>query len=153
MIQIARDSDTLSEAYDGCYMQTDEEIHEVMDSQIGELNVNIGLTNSDIIADMIEDVDMPFQSPQLPTYPLPEGFENNYDYLKHLCDIGWKSRGFDKLSEEDQKVRKDRLEYELQIIHQMGFDGYFIIVWISSNGRKRMMYTLAQEEVLVAAQS
>lgn len=129
LIQIARDSDTLSEAYDGCYMQTDEEIHEVMDSQIGELNVNIGLTNSDIIADMIDEVDMPFQSPQLPTYPLPEGFENNYDYLKYLCDIGWESRGFDKLSEEEQKVRKDRLEYELQIIHQMGFDGYFIIVW------------------------
>ena len=72
---------------------------------------------------------MPFQPPQLPTFPLPDGFEDNYSYLKHLCDKGWYTRGIDKLSDEEQKIRKERLDYELSIIHQMGFDGYFLFVW------------------------
>lgn len=128
-IRIARDNETMSELYEGCYLQTDDEIHLVMDSQIGYENVDIGLYNSDVIADMIEEVHMPFQSPQLPTFPLPSGFEDNYSYLKHLCNKGWIDRGLNKLSDKEQQIRKGRLEYELGIIHQMGFDGYFLFVW------------------------
>lgn len=128
-VQIARDDDTLTEVYDDCYMQSDEEIHNIMDCQIGHENVNKGLECSDFIADLIEEVNMPFQSPQLPTFPLPDGFESNYDYLKHLCNIGWRTREIDKMSVEEQTDRKNRLNYELGIIHQMGFDGYFLIVW------------------------
>ena len=128
-VQIARDDETLTELYDDCYLQSEDEIHAIMDNQIGKENVTVGLNNSDIIADLIEEVEMPFQSPQLPTFPLPEGFEDNYSYLKYLCDKGWYTRGIDKLSDEEQRVRKERLEYELSIIHQMGFDGYFLFVW------------------------
>lgn len=128
-VRIARDNETLAELYDGCYLQSEKEIHETMDSQIGVDNVNIGLENSDIIADLIDVVNMPFQPPQLPTFPLPDDFEDNYSYLKHLCDKGWYTRGIDKLSDEEQKIRKERLDYELSIIHQMGFDGYFLFVW------------------------
>lgn len=128
-VRIARDNETISELYDGCYLQSETEIHETMDGQIGTENVNIGLRNSDIIADLIDVVGMPFQPPQLPTFPLPEGFEDNYSYLKDLCNKGWYLRGVDKLSSEEQKIRKERLEYELSIIHQMGFDGYFLFVW------------------------
>lgn len=128
-VQIARDDDTLTELYDDCYVQTDDEIHAIMDSQIGQDNVNIGIKNSDVIADMIDVVNMPFQSPQLPTFPLPEGYKDNYSYLKDLCDKGWYTRGIDKLSLDEQEVRRNRLNYELEIIHQMGFDGYFLFVW------------------------
>lgn len=128
-VQIARDDDTLTELYDDCYVQTDNEIHAIMDSQIGKDNVDIGIKNSDVIADMIDVVDMPFQSPQLPTFPLPEGYADNYLYLKDLCDKGWYERGIDKLSDEEQEIRRKRVEYELGIIHQMGFDGYFLFVW------------------------
>lgn len=128
-VRIARDNETLAELYEGCYLQSDEEIHATMDRQIGADNVTIGLQNSDMIADLIDEVKMPFQPPQLPTFPLPEGFDDNYSYLKHLCNSGWYTRGLDKLSEEAQVIRRERLEYELGIIHQMGFDGYFLFVW------------------------
>jgi DNA polymerase-3 subunit alpha len=128
-VQIARDDDTLTELYDDCYVQTDEEIHSIMDIQIGRDNVNIGIQNSDIITDLIEDVNMPFQSPQLPTFPLPNGYDDNYSYLIDLCNKGWTIRGINKLSDEEQSVRKKRLDYELSVIHQMGFDGYFLFVW------------------------
>jgi DNA polymerase-3 subunit alpha len=97
--------------------------------QIGEEAVKAGLEETNHIADMIDEVNMPFQKPFLPTYPLPDGYTDNFEYLKHLCEKGWKKRGLDKLSPNSQKEHRDRLDYELGIIHNMGFDGYFLIVW------------------------
>jgi len=140
-VQIARDVDTMSEIYEGCYIQSDEEIHEIMDSQIGKENVNLGLKTSDDIADLIEIVNMPFQSPQLPTYPLPEGFSSNKEFLRHLTfNVGWYERGYDKRSKEDQEKRRERLEYELSVINEMGFNGYFLIVWDYVNYCKKNGY-------------
>lgn len=135
-VQIAHDDETLTESYEGCYLQSIKEIHEIMDSQIGIENVNIGLENTNKIADMIEVVDMPFQSPQLPIYPLPEGYLSNHDYLVKLTQDGWLKRRFDKLSKEEQNKRQKRLEYELNTIQQMGFGGYFLIVWDFINWAK-----------------
>ena len=127
-VQIAHDSETMSESYDGCYLQSEEEIYQTLSDNIGEENVKIGLRNTNILADMCEEVCMPFQDAQLPTFPLPDGFETNYDYLKELIHQGWRTRHFDKMPPEMQKVYKDRIDYELNIIHSMKFDGYFLIV-------------------------
>lgn len=118
-----------SEVYEGCYMQSEDEIHEIMDSQIGYENVCLGLENTNKVADLIENVDMPFQKPQLPTFPLPDGYRDNNEFLWHLVRQGWKDRGYDNLSEDEQQVRRARLNYEMGIIHSMGFDGYFLFVW------------------------
>ena len=118
-----------SEVYEGCYMQSEKEIHECMDVQIGYDNVCIGLENTNKVADLIDEVSMPFQKPQLPTFPLPKGYKDNNDFLWHLVNQGWKDRGYDKLGETEQKIRKERLNYEMEIIHSMGFDGYFLFVW------------------------
>lgn len=118
-----------SEVYEGCYMQSEDEIHEIMDSQIGYENVCLGLENTNKVADLIENVDMPFQKPQLPTFPLPDGYRDNNEFLWHLVRKGWKDRGYDNLSEDEQQVRRTRLNYEMGIIHSMGFDGYFLFVW------------------------
>ncbi|MDT4370712.1 DNA polymerase III subunit alpha [Blautia faecis] len=127
-----------SEVYEGCYMQSEEEIHECMDSQIGYENVCIGLDNTNKVADLIDNVNMPFQSPQLPTFPLPDGFNDNNEFLWHLIKEGWKDRGYDKLSEKEQQIRRDRLNYEMKIIHEMGFDGYFLFVWDFINAAQKL---------------
>ena len=118
-----------SEVYEGCYMQSEDEIHEIMDGQIGYENVCLGLENTNKVADLIENVDMPFQKPQLPTFPLPDGYRDNNEFLWHLVRQGWKDRGYDNLSEDEQQVRRTRLNNEMGIIHSMGFDGYFLFVW------------------------
>ena len=102
-VQIAHDTETMSELYEGCYLQTEEDIHEIMDSQIGKDAVDIGLLRTNEVADIIENVSMPFQEPQLPTYPLPEGFESNYEYVRHLVEEGWYVRGCNKFDTEKQQ--------------------------------------------------
>lgn len=136
LVSIARDSETASEIYEGCYLQSVEEIHSVMDSQIGYENVELGLYNTNLVANIIDDVSMPFQSPQLPTFPLPKEFDNNYDYLVHLTERGWQKRGIYLLTKDKQEIYRERLEYEKNIIHTMGFDGYFLIVWDFINWAK-----------------
>jgi len=128
-VQIAHDDDTLTETYEGCYLQSAQEIHEILDKQIGIENVEVGLKNTLEIMNLVETVNMPFQSPQLPTFPLPEGFDSNTEYLRYLSHIGWKNRSFNLMSKEEQDERKERLDYELKVISQMNYDGYFLIVW------------------------
>jgi len=50
---------------------------------------------------------------------------NSYQYLTALCNKGLKKRLNDNVSEIYQK----RLDYELEVIEQMGFCNYFLIVW------------------------
>src|SRR4030095_15373734 len=71
------------------------------------------------------DVEIAFGKPQLPTFPLPEEFAGDGDYLRHLTFEGAKQRWGDPLP--DDVV--ERLAYELQVIADMGFSSYFLIVW------------------------
>ncbi|MCR5175589.1 MAG: DNA polymerase III subunit alpha [Anaerovibrio sp.] len=68
-------------------------------------------------------VEFDFESRHLPNFPLPEGMTDE-QYLRSLCEENLSSH----YPEETKEVR-DRLEYELGVIHTMGFDSYFLIVW------------------------
>ena len=68
-------------------------------------------------------VEFDFESRHLPNFPLPEGMTDE-QFLRKLCEDNLSSH----YPEETKEVR-DRLEYELGVIHQMGFDSYFLIVW------------------------
>jgi DNA polymerase-3 subunit alpha len=59
----------------------------------------------------------------LPNFPLPAKFSNQYDYLHHLVYEGAR-QNYGEISE---KLR-ERLDFELGIIKNMGFGGYFLIV-------------------------
>ena len=61
----------------------------------------------------------------LPVFEVPEG-QTAQSYLLQLCEEGLKRRYHERA--DDKEVR-ERLEYELGVIHTMGFDDYFLIVW------------------------
>jgi len=71
------------------------------------------------------DVTIEFGKPQLPGFPLPEGFESDSDYLKHLTMEGSRRRWGSELTD----AIVERLHYELGVIESMGFSSYFLIVW------------------------
>lgn len=70
------------------------------------------------------NVNFEFGKIQMPVYPLPENYSDEKIFLHDLC--------YKKISERYENITdeiKSRLDYELEIINRMGYDGYFLIVW------------------------
>ena len=74
----------------------------------------------------------------MPTYEVPAGHTND-TYLKELCYEGLRKKYGGHLSEEICK----RLDYELDIIKQTGYSGYFLIVWDYVNYANQQGYPLS----------
>jgi DNA polymerase-3 subunit alpha len=75
------------------------------------------------VADMV-DFEMQLGNLLLPKFPLPEGFTTPDEYVTHLAREGLKQR-YPEITPE----LNERLEYELGIIAETGYAGYFLIVW------------------------
>lgn len=78
------------------------------------------------------DLNFVFDQTKLPVYPLPLGTTSE-KYLKELA-----LKGFDKRIANNEIVFSEhhpkeeylsRIDYELSIINQMGYNDYFLIVW------------------------
>ena len=100
------------------YLRTVDEMAAIFGEIPGALN------NSLQIAERC-NVDLGFKGYHLPDFTVPEGHEAE-SYLYELCQRGLE-RKYDTRSNEP--IVRERLKYELDIIHQMGFDAYFLIVW------------------------
>jgi DNA polymerase-3 subunit alpha len=82
------------------------------------------LVNTLAIAEMCE-VDLDPKGYHLPPFDVPPGYDAE-SYLRHLVDEGLRRRYSDRAGDPEVQARK---EQELKIIHDMGFDTYFLIVW------------------------
>ena len=69
------------------------------------------------------NVEIEFGVTKLPKFEVPEGYDS-WGYLNHLCNEGLKKRYPD-----DDGTLRERLDYELGVIHKMGYVDYFLIVW------------------------
>ena len=68
-------------------------------------------------------VEIEFGNTKLPHFEVPEGYDS-WTYLNKLCNDGLKRR-----YGKDAEKYRDRLNYELSVIRQMGYVDYFLIVW------------------------
>ena len=67
--------------------------------------------------------DFEFGNYHLPRFELPEGEDDGFDYLTKLCLAGLERRYGERRGEY-----REQLDYELQMIKNMGFVDYFLIV-------------------------
>lgn len=76
-------------------------------------------------AEVVEkcNLEIAFGVRRMPAFIAPDGMENA-DYLRKLCAEGMAK----KMPDADREAR-DRLDYELGVVVQMGFVDYFLIVW------------------------
>jgi DNA polymerase-3 subunit alpha len=103
---------------DSYYLRTPEEMSRLF-AEVPE-----ALSNTLLIAERC-NVDLSFKGYHLPDFPVPEGFTAE-TRLRYLCEQGARKRYGDRA---DSPQVRERLDYELGIIHTMGFDSYFLIVW------------------------
>lgn len=69
------------------------------------------------------NVDIEFGVTKLPKFDVPEGY-NAWEYLNKLCFDGLATR-----YSGDMEELEERLNYELNVIKNMGYVDYFLIVW------------------------
>ncbi len=100
------------------YLRSPQEMSELF------LGVPDALSNTLLIAERC-NVDLGFKGYHLPEFPVPEGYTAE-SYLRSLCDEGLRRRYGPR---QNDAVVQERLDYELSVIHKMGFDTYFLIVW------------------------
>lgn len=111
-------SDTNRMRYEGgqYYIKSEEEMRKLFPY------AQEALDNTAKIARRCE-VEIEFGVTKLPKFEVPKG-EDSWSYLNKLCDEGMCRR----YPDDDGTLRK-RLEYELNVIHNMGYVDYFLIVW------------------------
>lgn len=98
------------------WFKTQAEMNEVF------ADVPEALQNTNEILDKVEFYSID-HDPILPDFPLPDGFDNEDDYLRYLVYEGAK-----KVWPDMDDEHRERLDFELDTIKKMGFPGYFLIV-------------------------
>jgi DNA polymerase-3 subunit alpha len=114
---LVRQEDRMRMTDNSYYLKSYEE----MSALFGE--VPQALTSTLEIAEMC-NVDLSSKGYHLPIFDLPAGVTPDQE-LRRQCEAGLAQRYGGRAN--DPEVRK-RLDYELEVIHSMGFDTYFLIV-------------------------
>ncbi|MGB7539061.1 MAG: DNA polymerase III subunit alpha, partial [Anaerolineales bacterium] len=100
------------------YLRTAEEMQALFPE------VPSAITNTLAVAERCS-VDLGFKGYHLPHFPVPDG-KTSEAYLRELCTEGLRHRFGSEASSPEIQARLDK---ELGIVHSMGFDNYFLIVW------------------------
>ena len=91
------------------------------------------------VAEMCQGLELKLGQPMLPNFPVPDGY-NTDSYFRKMSEDGLQRR-FDHFRSIgfvfDPSEYKQRLEREIGVIVQMGFPGYFLIVWDFINHAKQ----------------
>ena len=69
------------------------------------------------------NVNIEFGKLQLPSFQIPKKYKNPAKYLRSICE----EKIYERYAIISEEVR-ERLNYELNIIHEMKYDSYFLIV-------------------------
>ncbi len=95
-------------------------------AQMGELFADMpeAITNTQEIADKVENYELNVP-PLMPDFPIPDGFEDADEFLRHLAFEG----AYERWGKELAADIIERLNFELETIKKMGFPGYFLITW------------------------
>ena len=109
------ETDRMAFETDEFYLKSEKEMQELFGA------IPESLSNTEKIAEKC-NVTFEFGVLKLPQYDVPEGY-TSYEYLKKLCSDGLKKR-----YGENQEAA-ERLDFELDVIRNMGYVDYFLIVW------------------------
>ena len=115
--KLVKDKDRMKMPSNEFYLKSYDEMNELFSSYEGAIE------NTQVISDMC-NVSFTFHEPHLPYFSKVEEGLTNLQYLKKLVDQGLVQK-YGVITED---IRK-RSEMEINIIHNMGYVDYFLIVW------------------------
>ena len=109
------------------YLKSAEEMAQLFRDHLEDEVIREAIATTLEVADKIEQYDI-FRDPQSPAYPVPEGHTPE-SYMEEITWLGLLDRFEVTTRAEISPEYKERLEYELQMLEQMGYSTYFLVVW------------------------
>ncbi|WP_375469408.1 DNA polymerase III subunit alpha [uncultured Nostoc sp.] len=109
------------------YLKSGEEMQQLFRDHLPDHVIAEAIATTEEVADKVEPYYI-MGEPQIPTPPIPSGHTAD-TYAEDVAWNGLLERLNRKSRNEVDSVYKERLEYELKMIQQMGFSKYFLVVW------------------------
>jgi DNA polymerase III subunit alpha len=109
------------------YLKSGEEMEQLFRDHLPDDVISQAIATTEEVADKVEFYNI-MGEPQIPTPPIPSGYTAD-TYAEDVAWSGLLDRLNRKSRNEVDSVYKERLEYELKMIQQMGFSKYFLVVW------------------------
>ena len=109
------------------YLKSAEEMAQLFRDHLEDEVIQEAIATTVEVAHKIEQYDI-FRDPQSPSYPVPEGYTPE-SYMEEMTWLGLLNRFEVTTRAEIAPEYKERLEYELQMLEQMGYSTYFLVVW------------------------
>jgi DNA polymerase III subunit alpha len=109
------------------YLKSGEEMEQLFRDHLPDDVISQAIATTEEVADKVEFYNI-MGEPQIPTPPIPSGHTAD-TYAEDVAWSGLLDRLNRKSRNEVDSVYKERLEYELKMIQQMGFSKYFLVVW------------------------
>ena len=109
------------------YIKSEAEMARLFADHLAAELISTAIANTVRVADKVEEYDI-LGRYQMPNFPIPEG-HTAVSYLSQVAEEGLRERlGLDA-TEPIEPQYGDRLQFELQVMEQMGFPTYFLVVW------------------------
>jgi DNA polymerase III subunit alpha len=109
------------------YLKSAQEMSQLFRDHLSDDVVQEAIANTLKVADKIEEYQI-LGEPRIPDYPVPQGYTLS-GYMEEVTRQGLMERFGCTDYSEIKPDYQERLDYELQMMHQMGFDAYFLVVW------------------------
>ncbi len=109
------------------YLKSAEEMAQLFRDHLPDDVIQEAIANTLEVAEKVQPYNL-FNEPRLPEYKVP-GNHTADTYVEEIAWQGLRERLGVKSNQEIKPVYKERLEYELKMIQQMGFSTYFLVVW------------------------
>jgi DNA polymerase III subunit alpha len=110
------------------YLKSADEMRKLFRDHLPEDIIETAIINTEEVADKIEPYNDILGEPRIPNYPIPAGHTTD-TFVEEVAWQGLLEKLRYKSRNELEQAYKERMEYELKMIQQMGFSGYFLIVW------------------------
>jgi len=111
------------------YLKSADEMRQIFRDHLTDDVIEEAIQTTLEVAEKIEPYEGILGQPRIPDFPIPEGFKGPEEYMAHVARDGLVKRmkvaDYQEISEEYQ----ERLEYEIEMMIQMGFPTYFLVVW------------------------
>ena len=109
------------------YLKSADEMRLLFRDHLPDDVIDEAISNTLEVADKVEPYKI-LGEPRIPDYPVPAGHTAD-SYLEEVTWKGLLERLKCRTHAEIEPTYRQRLEYELKMMQQMGFSTYFLVVW------------------------